>query len=498
MRARVKIDPKQVIGDIDPMIYGQYLEHVEDCIYPALLDADSPFSDELGLREDVVDIARELEVPLVRWPGGCFADIYNWEDGVGPRSQRPARLNWFWGGMENNHFGTDEFLRWCQAIGAKPYVNVNMGTGNLEQAVRWLDYCNGTMETADVKRRIANGHPEPYNVEYWGLGNETWGPWEPGYTDAKTYAHKLREWAQFFRKISPDVKLLAVGSEGGNDPSWDETVIEIAGEFIDYLTIHMYGHTTHLFDSDDYYATVANAVSFETRLNSFCKVITEARARHGITRPINVSIDEWNIRHLDLPQDAYEPTLKRRSLRTLKDAIFVGGVFHAMHRHSELVKMGCHVFFANGNAVINVYDSGVVPSVFADVFRVYRQLFSGQALRVDSIEVPSVQLPVRQKQLESLMQEVDLVDISAVRQKDGRLNVAIINRHKSEKVDVTIDMPHNYRMVVAKTLYDDDVLAVNTMEEPDRLKFRTAELQKDGVVTVLPHSITIVEYKSES
>lgn len=488
MKAKVKIHPSEALGQIDPMVYGQYFEHVEDCVYPALLDDN-------GLRHDVIDVAKGLQVPLVRWPGGCFADIYDWEDGIGPKDERPTRLNWFWGGIESNQFGTDEFLHWCELTGARPYVNVNMGTGSLEQAIRWLDYCNGTAETTDVKRRKANGRFNPYNVEFWGLGNETWGHWEPGHSDAKSYARKLREWAQFFRKVSPDATLLAVGSEGGNDPDWDKTVLRIAGEFIDYLTIHMYGHTTHLFDPDDYYATVSNAVSFEERLSSFCQVIEEAREEYGIDRPIHVSVDEWNIRHLELKPGASEPVLKRSSPRTLKDALFVAGVIHGMHRQSALVKMGCHVFFANGNAVLNVHESGVLNSAIADVFRIYREQLTGTALAVEKLQVPSVKLPVRQKQLESKIQAVDLLDISAADQGNGQINVAIINRHKSEKVELSIELA-GYKLTDSQVLYDDDVLAVNSLEEPNRVVFRDFELQEnEGFVKLLPHSITVLQYR---
>lgn len=493
VRVRAKIDPKKIVGKIDPMIYGQYLEHVEDCIYPALLDESSSKANELGLRQDVIDMAREMQVPVIRWPGGCYADIYHWEDGIGPREERPTRLNWHWGGFESNRFGTDEFLTWCEATGAKPYINVNMGSGSLEEALRWLDYCNGTFPTADVKRRKANGREEPYDVEFWGLGNETWGPWEAGHCDAREYANRLREWAQFFRKVDPKVKLLGVGSQAGEDPDWDRQVIRTAGQYLDYLTIHMYGHTTHLFDPDDYYETVTNPVFFEERLRTFKQRIKEACEEYGIDRDIKISLDEWNIRHLELPAGAAQPVLKRSSLRTLKDALFVAGVFHAMHRLCDAVAMACYVFFVNGNAVLNVIEDTLIASTIAQVFKVYRELFVGSAIAVDRLDVPSCSLPVRQGRLESEVRSVDLVDLSAVITDSGELNIALINRHKEEVAQVLLELPEGYKPVRVRELYHDDVLAVNDLENPDKVVFKSLPVSGTEEITCRPHSLVIVE-----
>lgn len=504
LKATVIIDEYDRIAKINPMIYGQYLEHLEDCIYGALtLDTDDPqHVDEDGLRHDVVEKSAELQVPITRWPGGCFADIYDWKDGVGPKSKRPVRLNWFWGGLESNQFGTDEFLRWCERVGTEPYINVNMGTDTLNSAIRWLDYCNGSGPTSDVEYRIQNGRKEPYNVKYWGLGNETWGEHEPGHSDAATYGHRLREWAQFFKKVDPSVQLLGVGNLLGRDQDWNATVVRKAGHLLDFLTVHGYAHSFHLFSPEDYYPTVTSADFFEREMAETIQVITEAAEEIGLARPPLISLDEWNIRHLDLPRenevasfrrDQY--VLRRGSLRTLQDALFAAGVFHAMHRLSPHVAMACYVFLVNGNGVMNTRGTDLVTSTLFEVFQVYRELFSGTALKVKKVDMPSFLTPVRQDDLEGVTREVDYVDVSAsLSESNDQINVAMINRHRDQSIEVDVVLPQWAKPQTVRTLYHDDPLAVNDFDSPDTVRFSTRPLTEwQGTWVCPPHSITILE-----
>ena len=496
LRAEVVVDSRRQIGRIDPNIYGQYLEHVDtsdDCIYNGVYQAGSPLSDEDGLRLDVIEASREMGVPLVRWPGGCFADIYRWEDGIGPKADRPVRRNWFWSGLECNQFGTDEFLKWCNAVGAVPYINVNMGTGTLDEAIRWLDYCNGTEPTTEVLKRKKNGQMEPYGVKYWGIGNETWGDWEPGHTDARTYAHRLREWAQFFKKVDPGVQLLGVGSAQGNDPEWDLEVVKTAGAFIDYLTIHIYAHTTHLYEPEDYYPTVTNAVYFEEQLDQMAQLVRSVSDSLDLSHRIKLSLDEWNIRHMDRREDG-STYLRRRSSRTLKDALFAAGVLHAMHRLCEDVVMACYVFLVNGNGVIEANDHGIVKTPLFHVFQMYRKMFKGIALEVGEVDVPSFLTPVRQGRFDTANRQVKYLDVSASLEDGGTVHIALINRHRDESIDVSIALPGGQRPVTSWTLYDDDVLAANDGADPEQVAFvEQAITEWDGSIKCLPHSITVLQ-----
>jgi alpha-N-arabinofuranosidase len=496
LRAKIIIDEHRRLGKIDPNIYGQYLEHVDtadNCIYNGVFHADSHLSDEVGLRRDVIDCVKDMAAPIVRWPGGCFADIYRWEDGIGPQASRPVRRNWYWSGIECNQFGTDEFLSWCKKTGAVPYINVNMGTGTLDEAIRWLDYCNGTEPTTEAMKRAANGHSEPYGVKYWGLGNETWGEWEPGHSDAQTYANRLREWAQFFRKVDKKVKLLGVGSAQANDPDWDTTVLKTAGHLIDYLTIHIYAHTTHLFEPEDYYPTVTNSVYFEKQLQRMAQVVQVVSEQMGYSHRIKLSLDEWNIRHLDRREDG-STFLRRRSSRTLKDALFAAGVFHGMHRLCEDVGMACYVFLVNGNGVIEADDQGVVKTPLYHVFKAYRELMQGIALDVVRVESPSFLTPVRQGHLEAINREVDYLDVSAALTEDGEsMTVALINRHRDATIDVELTLPGWAKPTTSRILYDDDVLATNDKSQPNRVRFVKESIPDwNSMIECPPHSIVIL------
>ncbi|GAI11507.1 unnamed protein product, partial [marine sediment metagenome] len=222
---RIKVDLERVIGKIDPNIYGHFIEHLGRCIYGGIYEEGSRLSDENGFRKDVLKAVRSIKCPLLRWPGGNFASNYHWEDGIGPKEERPVRFDLAWNKEETNRFGTDEFIEYCRAVGAEPYICVNIGTGNLDEAIHWLEYCNSTGNTYYAKLRAKNGHPEPYRVKYWGVGNENYGEWQVGYRSAKEYAKVLREYAYFMKVVDPTVKIIAVGAD---EPEWDLEVIKTA------------------------------------------------------------------------------------------------------------------------------------------------------------------------------------------------------------------------------------------------------------------------------
>src|SRR6266568_5774991 len=199
--ARIAVELDRTLGTVDRRIFGGFIEHLGRCIYGGVYEPGSPMSDARGFRTDVLDKARALQMPLLRWPGGNFVSNYHWTDGVGPAEKRPRRLELAWHDEEPNTFGTDEFMEYCQALGTEPYICLNMGTGTLEEALAWIEYCNGSGNTHWTNLRRANGHPEPYNVHYWGLGNEMYGEWQVGHLTAEEYVAKARSWANALRRL---------------------------------------------------------------------------------------------------------------------------------------------------------------------------------------------------------------------------------------------------------------------------------------------------------
>ena len=188
----ISIDLDRRIGTVDPRIFGQFIEHLGRCIYGGIYDEGSPLSDARGFRLDVLEAARPLRFPVLRWPGGNFVSGYHWQDGVGPVDQRPRRSELAWYAEESNRFGTNEFIEYCRELGTEPFICVNMGSGTMDEAQAWVEYCNGTGNTYWASLRREHGHPEPHRVRYWGLGNEMYGSWQIGNLNAHDYVKRAR------------------------------------------------------------------------------------------------------------------------------------------------------------------------------------------------------------------------------------------------------------------------------------------------------------------
>ena len=244
LKARVKIDTERSIGDIDPKLYGNFIEHLGRCIDGGVFDEKSSLSDPNGFRRDVLDAAKKLRVTLLRWPGGNFSSNYHWRDGIGPRDQRPPRLEMAWGTVESNRFGTHEFLNYAEKLGAEPYICANLGTGTWEEAQQWVEYCNSSEDTAMTRLRKQNGRSDPWKVTYWGLGNEMDGPWQMGHRSADDYGKFALEAAKLMKWTDGNVKLIAAGSSnfqpGADWTGWNRTVLEYLKNHADYLSLHMY------------------------------------------------------------------------------------------------------------------------------------------------------------------------------------------------------------------------------------------------------------------
>ena len=206
---QIKIDPERTLGDIERNIFGGFAEHLGRCIYGGIYDPDSPLADEDGLRSDLRAAFQRLNMPIVRYPGGNFVSGYRWMDGIGPRQERPGRHDLAWNAVESNQFGTNEFIQFCRKLNIEPYLCVNCGDGDMREARDWVEYCNGTGDSALVKLRREHGFEEPHKVKYWGIGNEVDGPFQIGYKTAQEYARAFTEFGKVMKRVDPDIKLIA-------------------------------------------------------------------------------------------------------------------------------------------------------------------------------------------------------------------------------------------------------------------------------------------------
>jgi alpha-N-arabinofuranosidase len=308
--AKIKIDIDRIIGEIDPKIYGVFMEPIEfsgrrmglpdtarfNTLYGNLYDPASPLADENGFKKDYTEAMKELKITNMRWPGGNFVMGYNWQDGIGPKDQRPARINLAWGGIDNNHVGTDEWIALNKAIGSENVICVNLGLATIYDACSWVEYSNYKRGTYYSDLRIKNGYKEPYNVKIWDLGNEVDGaPWELGYKCAEDYVKIAREAAKAMRAVDNTIKLVASGSSyyesTGQWVEWNRKILTGLGDKIDYISIHRYWER-----SDDYYTFMGqSAMDFEEKIRITAAEIEAVKTMKDFKNPIYISFDEWGV-----------------------------------------------------------------------------------------------------------------------------------------------------------------------------------------------------------
>src|SRR5580658_6065568 len=338
--ARIKIDIDRTIGEVDPLLFGNFAEHLGRMIYGGIYEEGSPLSDKDGYRTDVMEAVKKLGVSILRYPGGNFSSGYNWTDGIGPKDQRPVRVELAWNDLESNRFGTDEFLRYTERIGAEPYICINGGLGTVDDARHWVEYTNESRHTYWADQRRKNGRDEPYHVKYWGLGNEIDGPWQLGHKNAEDYAKFALEAAKAMRLVDASIKLVASGSSNFGPDSdwvgWNRTVLDRLKSEIDYISLHTYiGNRDNNFEK-----FLAVSRDIEDRIGVVEGQIKAARVGNPNARPIHIAFDEWNVWYRARPSGEF--AIGRTGLEenyNFEDALAMGMFFNAFFRHADVVKM---------------------------------------------------------------------------------------------------------------------------------------------------------------
>lgn len=306
-----------------------------------------------GVWEGVVKAAKDLKPGIMRFPGGCFADCYHWEDGIGAKDNRPTRVNLHWKGNEENNFGTDEFIMFCRNTGCEPLICVNFGAGTPEEAANWVEYCNGSLETKYGKLRAANGHPEAYQVKYWEIGNETFGDWEIGHCTAREYAEKYLDFYRAMKEKDPGIEIIACGGDG-NDLSqeWNRTLLKVAGGALNYISLHFYPPKVGEVPVDNeqlYYGTVGAVYKYEKIIHNTARSIQESLAAPS---NVKIAVTEWNTMYNNMSFREH----------TLEAAIFNAGLLNMFLRNSDLIRI------ANFSDLVNGWQGGCIRSNKGDVY----------------------------------------------------------------------------------------------------------------------------------
>jgi len=427
LRARVKIDTERVIGDIDPMIYGNFAEHLGRCIDGGIFEEGSRLSDASGYRKDVLEAAKNLHVSQLRWPGGNFSSNYHWRDGIGPRDQRPPRLEMAWGTVESNRFGTHEFLDYCKLMGTEPYICTNMGTGSWTEAQEWVEYVNSPLDTAVTRERKRNGRAEPWRVKYWGLGNEMDGGWQMGHKDVVEYSKFALEAAKLMKWTDPDIKLIAAGSSnygaGADWIGWNRTTLDFLKNHADYLALHLYVGNTQ----NDYGDFVACAMELHDRIKTAEGVIDAALS--GVrNRKIYIAWDEWNVWYRARGNSQRGRKILEEHYN-LEDALVVATFLNTFVNHAHILKMANMAQLVNVIAPIFTNETGLYLQTIYYPLQMFAANTKGKALEL-FVDTP--------RYSSRRFADVPYLDISASHD-NGSLVINVVNRHRDQAIETEFE-----------------------------------------------------------
>ncbi|MCB0169613.1 MAG: alpha-N-arabinofuranosidase [Anaerolineae bacterium] len=473
------------VGQVDPRIFGGFLEHMGRAVYEGVYDPDCIHADEDGFRTDVLTALEPLQYTVMRYPGGNFASGYHWLNGIGPRNQRPTMQDLAWQSKEPNQIGTDEYIQLCRRMNWTPMLTVNLGTGTPEEARNWVEYCNSSTGTYYADMRAANGSEPPHGVKLWCLGNEMDGPWQLGHVPADQYAIRAQQAAKMMKDTDPSLELVACGSCAVDLPTymeWDRHVLEYLGDLADYISLHRYvGNPAD--DTPDYLA-VTNSIDQQIEeMDAVCRYV---QGKNRSRKRAYLCFDEWNVwyrarqpEHMD-GKGKFAPHLIEE-VYNLEDALVVAGFLNSFIRHADVLKI------ANLAQIVNVIapiltqgDAMLLQSIYYPL-AMYTKRRSGISLQ------PVVQGPTYEGQTNG---QVTYIDTSAILNGD-QLHVFTTNRNLEDAMTVRINLADRpiVALADAELLTGPDPKAANSYEQPHLIKaqpFQAAEINDGAAIVTLP------------
>ncbi len=478
--ARVLLRRSAGRADLDRRIFGSFLEHLGRAIYTGVYEPGSPAADARGFRTDVAREIKEIGVPIVRYPGGNFVSGYNWLDGVGPKAQRPVVLDRAWNSIETNQFGTNDFIDWCGVVGAEPLLGMNFGTGTVEMAVAYVEYCNLERGTRWSDLRRTHGYERPHNVRYWCLGNEMDGPWQIGQMQAREYGRKARDAAKQMRVIDRDLQLIACGSSGTFMPTyltWDREVLEECYDQVDGISLHAYYGNTPALTGNSTARFLAMNLDMDRHIHEVAAVCDYVQALQRSSKRLWLSFDEWNVwyRARDGKATDGQRTAAPHLLEevyNLEDALLVGGFVNTLLRNSDRVRVACLAQLVNVIAPLVTNETGVLRQT---TYYPYSWALRYARGRVLDLRVESETYPIKAAGLQADFArnaDVPFVDVVAtVDDSAGQLALLMLNRDLEGEREVRLEFQDVVpsRVLACETLTGADLKAVNTFADPRRV-----------------------------
>lgn len=359
-KAKLSLARAFQIAQIDERVYGSFLEHIGRAVYEGIYEPDHPQADENGFRKDVLQLVRQLSVPVVRYPGGNFVSNYHWQDGVGPRPLRPRKLDLAWNSTESNQFGTNEFMQWCKAAETLPMLAVNLGLCGAEEACNLVEYCNHKGGTYWSDLRKEHGFAQPHGVKLWCLGNEMDGDWQMGSKTAYEYGRIANETAKIMKLTDPSIELVLCGSSSRSMKTfgeWEATALDLCYEKVDYISLHQYfGNQDN--DTENF---LAKSMELDTFINSVISICDYIQSKRKSRHVIQLSLDEWNVWYHSGEAKFEKWSEVPRILEdvyTFEDALLVGLMLISILKRADRVKVACLAQLVNVIAPIMTEKGG--------------------------------------------------------------------------------------------------------------------------------------------
>ncbi|MBP1903518.1 alpha-N-arabinofuranosidase [Paenibacillus turicensis] len=467
-KAKMTVDKHFTIGEVDKRLYGSFIEHLGRAVYGGIYEPGHPEANEAGFRKDVLELVKELQVPIVRYPGGNFVSGYNWEDSVGPVAERKRRLELAWRTIETNEFGFNEFVDWSKQANSEVMMAVNLGTRGVDAARNIVEYSNHPSGSYYSDLRVKHGYKEPHNIKTWCLGNEMDGPWQIGHKNAVEYGRVALEAAKVMKWTDPSIELVACGSSNIGMPSfpeWEATVLDHTYDHVDYLSLHQY-YGNHDQDTPTFLARSIEMDRFIDTVNATCDYI---KAKKRSKKTMFLSFDEWNVwfhsnendQKLD-PWQIAPPQLE--DVYNHEDALVVGCMLISLLKHANRVKVACLAQLVNVIAPIMTENGGAAwrqtifyPFMHASIYG------RGTAL------VPLIQSP--KYDTKEITDVPYLESIAVHNEEKGEVTVFAVNRHLEEALPLEVDLRsfEGFTLLEHIVLESDDLKAYNTSATPNRV-----------------------------
>ncbi|MCZ0702465.1 alpha-N-arabinofuranosidase [Natronobacillus azotifigens] len=483
METRVVVNADVSRGKIDKHIYGHFAEHLGRCIYEGIwVGEDSPIPNTNGIRNDVVAALKELNIPNLRWPGGCFADEYHWKDGVGPRENRKRMINTHWGGVvENNHFGTHEFMMLCEMLETEPYINGNVGSGTVQEMSEWVEYMTFDGESPMANWRKENGQEKAWKLKYFGVGNENWGC--GGNMRPEYYADLYRRFQTYVRNYGDNKIFKIAGGANVDDYNWTEVLMREAARFMDGLSLHYYVHPGGFFNKGDAVRFSEKEWELSMQKAYFTEELIEKHStimdKYDPEKRVAIIFDEWGAWY-DVEPGTNPGFLYQQN--TVRDSVIAGVTLNIFNNHNDRVRM------ANIAQMINVIQSMILTDeekmILTPTYHVFKMYKVHQDAERVALDIDTKMLSVDGK-------EYPQVSASASKAADGTVNISLCNTDKDNEATIDFELRGMELLgnMTGEVITSEKMNDHNTFENPDKVKpveFTGFDTKDNAVVVTLP------------